>query len=479
MLKTSRLNCRHFLWVAIAFTIAQSHQTVQAATSQARGLDVNDVSVLIPFGPNGLHPSIEFASMGFITESLFESVMRFEYPSNLPNSPSLQDLPYVDSRFVTNLANWRLTSFRIEDCGEVINTKEFATSTAGAPNVLLLSRLSGCQARLRVVAQPLNLFGISLPTAMHVLLNLEPGEFDQLVEDIRAIQDLSLSAYQTTTFGKSLGHHPGLLAELENPGQAKIADMMRSMLEKAVARNRASLALPLSKQMPQIESITLTLQTEINHWKFTGGLVRSGKWLKSETEFNSQFRTSLEFASYGVEDLKCDIHSRCWLSPDPKLIQLPLNPTGLTLASIFQDDLQYAAEQVPGRRSPSTMETSELIDLPSATHFFNTTCVSCHQSGNLRDQKTRVVKDVLPFGITPFVSKTYSSPFTNSVINFGYFGANARISTRTAAESLNVANRINTSKKWRNPGLEITDIEGFWSCIRNESNSQKCYDNFK
>lgn len=459
--------------------MAISQPGFAAGTTHPRGLDVNDVSVLIPFGPNGLHPSIEFISMGFITESIFESVLRFEYPASLPGSPNLQDLPYVDSRFVTNPGKWRVTSFRLEDCGEVIGSRELSTATIGAPNVLQLSRLPGCQPRLRVVAQPLNLFGISLPTAMHVLLNLEPAEFNKLVDDIKSIQEMSLSNYKTETFGKSLSHHPGLLAELEHPGQTAIADKIKLMLETAVGRNRASLSQPVAKQMPQIESVTLTLQTEINHWKFTGGLVRLGKWSKLETEFSSQFRNTKDFASYGVEDLKCDIHSRCWLTPDPKLIQLPLNPTGFTLASIFQDDLQYAAEQVPGRRSRTTLETAELIDLPSATHFFNTTCVSCHQSGNLRDSKSRLFPNALPSGLTPFVSKAYSSPFTNNIINFGYFGANARVSTRTAAESLDVANRINNLKKWQNPGPEIRDFEGFWSCIRNESNSQKCYANFK
>lgn len=475
----SRLKCTQIAMMAFALIVAISQQGAAATPPQPRGLDVNDVSVLIPFGPKGLHPSLDFGTMGFITATVFESVLRFEYPENLPNSPSFQDLPYVDSRFVTNLAKWRVTSFRIEDCGEVIRTNELVTSTAGAPNVFQLTQLPGCQPRLRVVAQPLNLFGISLPTAMHVLLNLDAPEFDQLVEDLKEIQELSLSTYQAFTFGKSLGHHPGLLAELEIPGQVLVAEKIRAALEKAVTRNRTSMTQTLSKQMPQIESVTLTLQTEINHWKFTGGLVRSGKWTKSETEFSSQFRKAQDFASYGVEDLKCDIHSRCWLTPDPKLIQLPLKPAGLSLASIFQDDLQYAAEQVPGRRSRTTLETAELIDLPSASHFFNTTCVSCHQSANLRDPKTRVLKTPLPTGLTPFVAKAFASPFTNNIINFGYFGANARVSTRTAAESVDVANRINTAKQWQNPGPGITDLEGFWSCIRNESNSQKCYANFK
>jgi len=154
----SRLKRARIVLTAFALTVAISQQGTSATPPQPRGLDVNDVSVLIPFGPKGLHPSLDFGTMGFISSTVFESVLRFEYPENLPNSPNFQDLPYVDSRFVTNLAKWRVTSFRIEDCGEVIRTNELVTNTAGAPNVFQLTRLPGCQARLRVVAQPLNLF---------------------------------------------------------------------------------------------------------------------------------------------------------------------------------------------------------------------------------------------------------------------------------------------------------------------------------
>jgi hypothetical protein len=94
-----------------------------------RRLDLNDVSVLIPFGPKGLLPSLDFRTMVFLTATVFEAVLRFEYPENLPNSPNFQDLPCVDYCFVTTLTKWRVTSFHLEDCGEVIRKNALVAST--------------------------------------------------------------------------------------------------------------------------------------------------------------------------------------------------------------------------------------------------------------------------------------------------------------------------------------------------------------
>lgn len=437
------------------------------------GLDVNDVSILIPMGPHGLHPSINLNHLGVIDTEIFEQVLRFEYPSGTPGSPSLEDLPYVDSRFVTDINRWKLTSFRIEDCGEVVQSH--LEGIAGSPPTWLIERSPGCQPRLRLVAQPFNLFGIPLPTAMHFLINLEANEFQQFTLALKSLQELGRSRHSTETTGKALALHPGLRAELQVAGDTTLADHVQATLANIVKRNWNSLTSNSVDKFPQTESVTLILQTEINHWKFAGGLVRNGRWLKSETTFSRQFRQETSYAALGVEDLKCDIHSSCTLSPDPSLIQEPLRPDGRTLSWIFHDDIQFAQEQVPGRRSKRALETAELIDLPSATHFFNTTCVSCHQSSNLRDPSRRHLPTLTPEGLTPFVEKTYSSPFTNNVLNFAYFGASPKVSTRTAAESLDIAQRINRQQGWQNPASKIPNLEDFWKCLRNENDSTKCY----
>lgn len=452
----------------------QTLPQTSVATSLPPGLDVNDVSILIPVGAHGLHPKIALKTSGIIHQALFEQVLRFEF-SQLP----LEDLPYVDSRFITDFSRWYITSFRIEDCGEVLETTEKEmpdnSATSKLIRVFQLTKGAGCQARARFVAQPLNLFGITLPTAMHFLLNLDSSELEALARRAKEFQQLGIRLFGVSSIGTSLGLHPGLVAESQAAGKTDLADHLRTTIEMAVQKNSAAMSLPNALQLPQVESVTMTIQTEINHWKFTGGLVRNGKWVKSVTEFNSQFNSPKSFSDFGVEDLACDIHSKCLLTPDPKSMKLPLNPTGFTVSSIFQDDPAFSKEQVPGRRSPSTLELAEIIDTVPATHFFNTTCVSCHQSSNLRSNTDRVIKSAQPSGLTPFVAKAFTSPFTNNIINFGYFGANARVSTRTASETIEVANRVNKQLGWQNPAPLISDLDKFWTCLRTQSNSSQCH----
>ena len=202
--------------VAVLFAVLQTHPSITRASS-TRGFDVNDVSVLLPVGPNGLHPSIALRDLGVFDDDIFEQVLRFEYPAGTPDFPDFNDLPYVDSRFVTDIKRWKLTSFRIEDCSEVIHAER--ESHPNSPATFLITRDPGCQPRIRMVVQPSNLFGISLPTAIHILANLEPAEFQTAVQDLKALQDLSEAHYQTETFGKTLGLHPGLSSELTHPGK--------------------------------------------------------------------------------------------------------------------------------------------------------------------------------------------------------------------------------------------------------------------
>ncbi len=297
------------LLIALSLTTWAASQVYSAKARglATRGLDVNDVSVLLPVGPHGLHPAISIQELGVLDEEIFEQVLRFEYPKAAANSPDFADLPYVDSRFITDFRRWKLTSFRFEDCSEVIRIKK--ESHIGLPSTLLLTRDPGCQPRLRLVTQPFNLFGIALPTAIHILVNLDSAELQAAIEDLKILQDLSETQYGTETFGKALGPHPGLISEIASLGKTTLADHVRALLRSATERGFQSAALPPERRFPQTESITLILQTEINHWKFAGGLVREGTWLKSETEFNRQFRKTPGYPAIGVEDLKCDIHS--------------------------------------------------------------------------------------------------------------------------------------------------------------------------
>ncbi len=429
---------------ALLYTLSAGAQALKS------GLDVNDVSFLFPL-KNGLpYPDLNLQKDSIVMSSVFEEVLRFENKNT-----EIEDLPYTDSKFMT-MDRWMVTAFRFETCGEVFKLQE-VMDAVNNERMFLATQNSGCIPRLRLVAQPIN-FKHPLANGMHLVFKLTPSGAKKAMQDLIALKELA-SVHGIETTGLPLMVHPALRSE--SMGET-------SLMAKATKKTILSLI-----DEATLEIVTLSVRVTVNHWKFIGGYVKEDRWTRMVTEFSKQFNDGKNpKVLTGLEEIDCDNASVCKLSPT--VIPAVLNPAGTVFNEIFQSKPEWQEQQVPGRRSLDVMIKAEKVDNPHKTNFFNTSCISCHQSSNLRDRTTLHTDLELPQGISPFVSKKFLDTKTNNVINFGYFGSIARISSRTAADSAVVANAINEELGLTNPAPAIKDLNKYWQCIVTESDFKIC-----
>ncbi len=441
----------------IILVIAMSYVPIANASP---GLDVNDVSILFPIKHQKPYPAINLLADQLLPSAIFEQVLRFEdrtFPMNR--------VPYLDGKFVGDMKRWYVTSMRLDPCGEVFELQDEIDSVDG--QIMHLARRGpGCQARLRLVVQPFNLFGNPLATAIHLLFKVDGKEMQGIIDDLMKLKKLAVDELAVDTTGLPLMLHPALVAEAKT-SKDSVAMLLRTSLLKA-------LNPPVGPRASErLEIVTLTLQVAIDHWKFVGGYVQKGSWQRFVTEFSKQFNDgSNSKLARGIESLKCDRHSVCFFLPTFQPAKLQFE--GLVLTQIFQDLPDMKALQVPGYRTAALQIDSERIDNPSETHFFNTNCVSCHASANLRDRDKFHTSIVTPNGVTPFVPKLHLTSFTNGVINFGYWGTIARVSTRTAADSVVAADALNREFGYSNPAANMSNLEKFWKCLVSSTDYKTC-----
>lgn len=432
-----------------------------AASAAPVGFDVNDVSFLFPLKNGRPFPALGLASDQLMPFSIFERVLLFENPNG-----TLAKLPYMDRKFITNPDFWYVTSIRYDNCGEVFDLREDIDPVNGE-KIHLAKRAAGCQPRLRLVVQPHNFFGNPLATAMHLLFRLDASDEQSLITALTELKALARTALAVDTSGQPLMLHPALMADAGG-GTDKFGSVLK---EKVLAVLYGGSGLDA-----KLEIVTLTMHVDIDHWRLVGGYVQPGIagliWRRFATEFSKQFNDASDRAILtGVEDFDCDRHSICLFKPT---VQPTLAPDSSALTYIFQDILEMKALQVPGQRTEDVYLAAELIDNPLKTHFFNTNCVSCHQSSNLRDRTKLHSDQGLPAGVSRFVPNAYLSEFTNNVINFGYLGTSPKISTRTAADSAMVAAAINLRQGASAVGIEPKSLSDYWACLTTEKDWTTC-----
>ncbi len=415
------------------------------------GFDTNDVSIFFPLKNGKPLPSINLETDKLISKKIFEQILSFEKNSLTEK--------YVDSIFYNDMSKWSVTSFRYEPCGDSFESKRIVDNSTGE-NIFSISKKQICQARIRLVVQPFNDFN-PLPTAMHIMFNLSSEQGALFTDSLLALKKFGESTYNVSTNGSPLVIHPILNLEKNETNLEPFTKMLKQLLLKYIS--------PLAST----NSITLTIKVAPNHWKFVGGYVQNGEWTRFVTDFSKQFfNDPNKKIPMGVEELKCSTFSICFFEPLFK--PAVLNPMGYTLSDLFQNNPSSISEQVPNNRSELTHIRAEQIDDTKISHFFNTSCISCHESSSLRDNTRLYNQAHSPIGITPFVGKKFRNDLTNNVINFGYWGSNPRISTRTAAESVQVANELNTQLGLKNPNNDINDISTFWVCVSSEIDFKKC-----
>lgn len=443
-----------FYFIIFLF-FAHSFAALEGSVYKPEGLDVNDVSYLLPLRQGKPLPALNLITNSLLSSKIFEQVLTFE------STHALNDLPYNDASVISQPVNWYVTSLRFEPCGDRFILKDI-TDSINANSISQASQGQGCVPRLRLVVQPFSGFGLPYPTALHLLFHLDESGANLLIKAFTQAKQAARKNYGLETTGIPLSIHPSLSWEAQGADQRAVANIIQSAVLSTLARTET-----------KIEIVTLIIRASINHWKFVGGTVNQGQWKRFITEFSQQLNDGQDPEMLrGVEDLNCTIFSVCQLRP--LVLPAQLNPAGIIVSEIFQDIDAMKVIQTPGHRTKEIHLKAEQIDNVERVHFFNTNCVSCHQSSNLRDRNELHVNSQAD-GLTPFVPKKLLNPFTNNVINFGYFGTIPRISTRTAAESVNVASLINQSQGLKNPGNPILDMNKFWKCIVSQDDFKVCF----
>ena len=412
----------------------------------SNGLDVNDVSYLIPLNEVGLSPSFSLKELNKVSEENFKRVLTFEHPHL-----EINKLPYTDARAMKSQNNWYLTSWRFDPCGESFH---FNNDSSGD---LIANEKAGCQARIRFVFQPLNIFDYPLANAVHILFALDKKQSLEVVKKLKKLQQVSIKIGAPTS-RKNLGTHPGLEFEMNNGGHELSSLMLEAIRD--ITKNA------------HLEHITLSVRTLVNNWKFVGGSIIDGVWTRFTTKFSSNFYNwKKSNLLRGVEELKCDELSVCKMSPVPN--QSGVTPLTVINEIFYEDQLD---QQVSGYRSLLIQRKAEIIDNPIKTNFFNTNCISCHQSSNLRNTEKLLEPSLFrPDGPTPFTRSRYKTDLTNGIINFGYFGTIPRVSSRTAAESVLAAEKANKILNSVYKEKPIKDLSLYWNCLMTKhASSEKC-----
>jgi len=275
----------------------------------------------------------------------------------------------------------------------------------------------------------------------------------EVAKELVSIKEFAYNELGVDTSGQPLALHPAFLVGLKKDKNRVLEKKLIDLISKFVVTKHDTFG-------ERLEIVTMTVQVVLDHWRFIGGYVSDGNWSPFVTKFSKQFYKSNKIA-LGVEDYVCDGNSICTLTPTIKKEAIG----GVVLNKIFTNDSSLNVEQVPGYRSESIKIKSETVDNASSTHFFNSNCISCHQSSNLRDQDKLLTRDYQFAGITPFVPVKFKIGLTNNVINFGYWGVTPRVSTRTSAESENVAKHLNDLLGLKPQAYKINYLEGYWSCL--------------
>ncbi len=421
----------------------------------AVGFDVNDVSILFPLAIGKPHPAISIANTnGLLPIAILNQVLRFE-----DRTTPIDRLPYVDSDSLALPDHWFVTSFRFDPCGETFNHGEIFLPKSGE-SIWRLTAINKCQPRLRIVTQPFNMLGQPTATALHLVYKLDAATAGGFMEGLESIKLSIPSPYRTS--GLPLMIHPGLSAEVTSAGNLKkktpVGATIKTVLNKILVNAK-------------LELVTMTINMSVRHWKMVGGYVENNAWKRFVTPFNEALYdlNGGESIRPGEEELTCDFHSRCVSKPNQ-------------IEDTTFNTLTYLFRSLPDGRPRSVIPSeaiqtiSENIDNPKTTQLFNTNCLSCHESGNHRNRERLLVNESLPLGVTPFTTRRFTSDEALNVLNFGYDGTYARVSTRVASESVVVTNYINYLRNVKNSGLTVTDVQRFWKCLMSDAgnNIQKC-----
>lgn len=403
-----------------------------------KGFDVNDVSYLFPLSPgdNLPVPNITFNEAMFPKKTL-EQVLAFAKSKGFQLPPEVEKYD-----------TWHVLGFRFDPCFPKAPSKSFAEAPA---------EYAKCIMQFRLIAQPYSMSAtdndpVQRPRPMDYALHLvyqpvaTPGLLPATnphVQGLIKLRDKARAAFDT--FGRPMGRHPALAKSIG------LGDMIRDYVA-SVAKVSA---------LKGVAAMVLESPFSAIPWDFYAGQVNgNGDWNVVDVPMNP-----------GAKMLSFHPGGRRPPSVTPQPVQ------ALNSFKFFGNAAQMAQAE--------RLKLHE-IDNPQITHFGNMDCVSCHTTTTLLINKFvgTLEGDKLflsPNGITGFVEKSQLQNRNSagwSVRNFGYFGLDPSISTRTAAESAEVAKFMNENVTHEdNPGLQCSPqkMRLVWKCsVPDAKNFEEC-----
>lgn len=426
--------------------------------AQGQSLDANDVSLLIPHQRQLSVPEIKLDSdLELITPEIFSQILTFEHPNS-----QLSRLPYMEADTLADRANWKITSLRYNPCDDSIRFSQHQQF-----NILIGEKNQGCQPKLRIVAQPFDFRGFPLATALHLLYHLDESQAQLTLTYLDKIKRLTESNYNIKTSGMPLQIHPGLAQEHSRQlNDGPVASAVKEMVKVVLSDKHPA------KQ--KLKILTMTVRESVDQWKLVGGTVIDGKWSPFTTPFNLNFYlkdgalAAPQVEKVGVEVIHCNQNNVCYSLPNS-------SPDTQTNRGVLTQAFNRTASEQGQLLTQNEKEVlAEKIDQPLITNFFNTNCISCHESSNMRNKQQLVSALQWPSGVTPFTPRDYVTGKLNNLINFGYDGTVARISSRTAAETAGVVDFLNRQRNQNNTGFVPPDLSQFWNCLTNHLNWKEC-----
>jgi hypothetical protein len=299
-------------------------------------LDMNDVSLLFPLAdPQGLPQSDELLSVRapgkggpLLSDEAFQAVLG---AALLPGDRPLVQIATVPVSF-GDPSNWKVVGVRADDCAKL---------RADAP---------GCIPQLRLVAQLLERQAdAAQDQTLHLVYNLAPADFDELVADLLALKASS----SVPTNGAPLGVHPAMAAE---GAAGPFAAALKGVIAKHVGQpNLFAVAAMLTLRNGDPRG---------TEWRFSNGVFQNGTFVQPPLPCVDPSLKSVSVFGSGLSNA---------LSAPP------------TCADAVNEMVDSHAGGAFLQRTPEEQQAAVDAQLrtenPNVTQFQQSTCLGCHVGG--------------------------------------------------------------------------------------------------
>lgn len=373
------------------------------STSMAKGLDVNDVSILFPIGDSDtqtLSPNISLGD-GIKTPLMSKQLFKDIDQKMKAKSKVSTRAPYE---------HWKIVGFRYDPCFPKSSQEPLS-----------------CIQQIRLIAQPLNANGY-IDLAMHLLYSVGEGKItknDRIIPRLVKIRDMS----NGLTTGRALTTHPGLSDEVQN----------KNIDQRTLSAEIKNFILDFCSENNLMELTFTDTDLGLNGpWFFSGGMIKNKIWTLDKIP---QLPTK-----YLMQQT------------DESGLAKPLPSQNVGLGHLISDVFESGT---PINPNPQQITELQRVENPSQVNPRNMDCASCHLAGNfLRslqlDEKATKEFYRSPIGISGY-SLYANHPFTDennhgdNVRLFGYERKRAIVAPIVANSSAAIADYVNQVFSFEKP----------------------------